>query len=90
MILRSLGSNFTIKGGILDIDLQKPFIAFKGNSEMVNAKLETIEPGVLVGITPNNKVFEDWFFKWSGWRDSNPRPHAPHACALANCATPRR
>ena len=27
---------------------------------------------------------------WSGWRDLNPRPHAPHACALANCATPRR
>ena len=28
--------------------------------------------------------------KWSEWRDLNPRPLAPHASALANCATPRR
>ncbi|GBR75887.1 hypothetical protein NO2_0518 [Candidatus Termititenax persephonae] len=26
---------------------------------------------------------------WSEWRDSNPRPLAPHASTLANCATPR-
>ena len=26
----------------------------------------------------------------SGWRDSNPRPLAPKASALPNCATPRR
>ena len=25
----------------------------------------------------------------SGWGDLNSRPHAPQACALANCATPR-
>jgi hypothetical protein len=28
-------------------------------------------------------------FTWSGWRDSNPRPLAPKASALPNCATPR-
>ena len=28
--------------------------------------------------------------KWSGSRDSNPGPHAPKACALASCATPRK
>ena len=28
-------------------------------------------------------------FKWSGTRDSNSQPHAPKACALANCASPR-
>ena len=26
----------------------------------------------------------------SGWRDSNPRPLAPHASTLAICATPRK
>ena len=25
----------------------------------------------------------------SGMGDSNPQPHAPEACALANCANPR-
>jgi hypothetical protein len=29
-------------------------------------------------------------FGWSGWRDSNSRPLAPHASALPGCATPRR
>jgi protein required for attachment to host cells len=28
--------------------------------------------------------------QWSGWRDSNSRPLAPHASALPGCATPRR
>ena len=27
---------------------------------------------------------------WSGRQDSNLRPHAPHACTLPGCATPRR
>jgi hypothetical protein len=26
---------------------------------------------------------------WSGWPDLNRRPHAPQACALPGCATPR-
>lgn len=29
------------------------------------------------------------FVIWSGWRDSNSRPLAPHASALPGCATPR-
>src|SRR3982751_1951324 len=28
-------------------------------------------------------------YKWSGWRDSNPRHLAPKASALPDCATPR-
>ena len=28
-------------------------------------------------------------YKWSRWRDSNPRPHGPKPRALPNCATPR-
>ena|GEM_PF-6519500 len=27
--------------------------------------------------------------EWSDRRDLNPRPHAPHACALPDCATVR-
>ena len=27
--------------------------------------------------------------KWSGWRDSNPRPSSPKPDALPDCATPR-
>jgi hypothetical protein len=30
------------------------------------------------------------FNSWSGWPDSNRRPHDPQPCALANCATPRQ
>jgi hypothetical protein len=34
--------------------------------------------------------FPPWnFTKWSGWRDSNPRPPAPQAGALPDCATAR-
>ena len=29
-------------------------------------------------------------FSWSGWRDSNSRPHGPKPRALPNCATPRK
>lgn len=31
----------------------------------------------------------DALFLWSGWADLNCQPFAPHANALANCATPR-
>jgi N-acetyl-gamma-glutamyl-phosphate reductase len=34
-----------------------------------------------LGVTRNNE--------WSGWRDSNPRPPAPQAGALPDCATAR-
>ena len=27
---------------------------------------------------------------WSGREDLNLRPHAPHACTLPGCATPRK
>ena len=33
-----------------------------------------------------SRVASPW---WSGWRDLNPRPHAPEACALPSCATTR-
>jgi hypothetical protein len=45
---------------------------------------------------PHNRKFgikalqaELFFYKWSGRRDSNPRPSAPKADALPDCATPR-
>lgn len=66
LILRTLGSNFYIKDGFIDIDLQKPFLKFKEEYLVSQAHLETIEPNDLVAVGANNKVFEDWFFKWSG------------------------
>lgn len=37
----------------------------------------------------NTDAQNSLIFKWSGTRDSNSQPHAPKACALANCASPR-
>jgi len=65
-ILKSLGSNFTIYNGNVLVDLEKPFIEFKNNCEIVNAELKALEPSELVAVGANNKVFEDWFLKWSG------------------------
>ena len=36
-----------------------------------------------------NQNYTYLLYKWSGWRDLNPRPQRPERCALANCATPR-
>jgi site-specific DNA recombinase len=47
-------------------------------------------------VTPAYRYPFDAIFKraktneWSGRRDSNPRPSAPKADALPDCATPRR
>lgn len=70
-ILRALGSNFTIMNGKVLLDLQKTFLQFKINSELVNAELKSLEPDVFVAVTNNNKVFEGWFFKWSGRSDKS-------------------
>ena len=42
--------------------------------------------GDVHGVSPPNLSI---FFAVSERGDSNPRPHAPHACALSNCATLR-
>ncbi len=39
--------------------------------------------------TATSIYLTDCGFIWSGREDSNFRPLAPHASALANCATPR-
>src|ERR1700722_17752971 len=36
---------------------------------------------------PQNPILR--ILDWSGWPDLNRRPHAPQACALPGCATPR-
>src|SRR5215831_11094839 len=38
-----------------------------------------------VTLTPR----KERIYRWSGWPDLNRRPHAPQACALPGCATPR-
>src|SRR5581483_10802108 len=40
------------------------------------------------GFRPVN-LTEEAVLDWSGWPDLNRRPHAPQACALPGCATPR-
>jgi hypothetical protein len=37
-----------------------------------------------LSLPENKKVY-----RWSGWPDLNRRPHAPQACTLPGCATPR-
>ena len=44
-------------------------------------------------LVKHSGQFNDWpefLILWSGRRDSNSRPLAPHASALPSCATPRR
>jgi hypothetical protein len=38
---------------------------------------------------PSAQIIEFKRKKWSGRQDLNLRPHAPQACALPGCATPR-
>ena len=55
LILKTLGTNFTIKDGILDIDLKKPYLMFTDEYLVTQAELQTIEPEVLVSVGANNE-----------------------------------
>ena len=60
-----------------------------------SAGLEPATPGlegrcsIRLSYRTHFKPFIDCFSKWSGQRDSNPRPSAPKADALPDCAMPR-
>jgi hypothetical protein len=47
------------------MDLEKPFMEFNNNHEIVNADLVALEPNGLAAVWANNRVFEDQFLKWS-------------------------
>ncbi len=76
-ILRTLGANFYILDGKLIVDLIKPFIVLKNSQEIIESFSETSELDDLVMVGANKGDFEHWFLQWSGWADSNRRPHGP-------------
>ena len=49
-----------------------------------------IRPECIADLRYSVKLIEREGVRWSGRRDSNPRPSAPKADALPDCATPRR
>ena len=66
------------------IDLGEPIIAALSSIKPLNRYTS------LSLIDEVNEVFENVDRKkWSGRVDLNHRPHAPQACALPGCATPR-
>src|SRR5579863_8667035 len=51
-------------------------------------EIECVPPGVPQAISPCRRNLSICFY-WSGQRDLNPRPSAPKADALPDCAMPR-
>ena len=45
--------------------------------------------GIRKSVNDDSKFPNSLIMRWSGWRDSNPRPPAPQAGALPDCATAR-
>src|SRR6266567_1419568 len=69
--------------------------AFGGVDTLGDIHLHGKTPGKVVSLSvspPRSsvKLIEREEVGWSGRRDSNPRPSAPKADALPDCATPRR
>ena len=58
------------------------FIVLEGNRRLLAAKSRCVAGIANINLFINN-------LRWSGRRDSNPRPSAPKADALPDCATPR-
>src|SRR5215472_17799479 len=50
-----------------------------------NRRIGDKSPRAELMLTPR----KERIYRWSGWPDLNRRPHAPQACALPGCATPR-
>ena len=48
----------------------------------------TLRVQAAAGALVRFSIQEDQAKETSGWRDSHPRPRAPHARALLGCATP--
>ncbi len=88
-IFSSLGHNFILKDGVLALKLRPWFEIIWNNNDEMNTNIIRFEP------TKNSINFSEINAKsskldqWSETWDSNSQPHAPKACALANCASLR-
>ena len=88
-IFSALGQNFLLKDWVLIVELHPWFKVLKqlpnkwksrkGSSELFKNSISSRRTNAISNVIS----------KWSGTRDSNSQPHAPKACALANCASPR-
>ena len=70
-------------------------LAFRGVNPLGDIHRHGKTPGKAVSLlvsplSHSVKLIEREEVRWSGRRDSNPRPSAPKADALPGCATPRR
>ncbi len=64
------------------------FIFWQGYGESNSGLLDENQLSWPLDDSPK-KVINVCIGIWSGTRDSNSQPHAPKACALANCASSR-
>ncbi len=88
-ILSTLGQNFVLKDWVLAMEVYPWFKTLE--NELNNRwwwldRLEPIKNSTNLGRV--NAISMDCI-KWSEMWDSNSQPHAPKACALANCANLR-
>ena len=80
----------------------RPFIQFQCVARALQRPDRTNHPYCTTTVTPTilcilwastipykAKTTRFGWFKWSKWRDSNPRPFGPEPNALPSCATPR-
>lgn len=88
-IFSSLGKNFILKDWILSLELHPWFnIIWKWLNNNWPEK-DRFEPTKNSTNFSKVNAISNHSIKWSGTWDSNSQPHAPKACALANCASSR-
>jgi hypothetical protein len=84
-----LGENPTLKNQNVLMCMKKPLTLIAEAKERTKLEIDKLEPKKKVYTPTQLLALEPISSIWSGRQDLNLRPHAPHARALANCATPR-
>ena len=82
-ILQSLGYNLRLRDKKILIDQTNPFFFFSRMNEKIEELTKKIEPKKKIGIKKKPLHLEEVSSIWSEKQDSNLRPHAPKARALA-------
>ena len=65
-ILRALGQNFSLKDGILSIEMPKPYLIIKESLNLKAIKSIRLEPALLLENKRKNSSFKAAFSQWSG------------------------